>query len=73
LGTHVANKSQVDVAGDEPDGFKSVLIKNGFQANAVVEGMGEQDGFADIFVEHVAETANDHGVALKELECRRVR
>lgn len=57
--------AQNDMAGDEPNSLKSVLIKNGFQVNIVVEGMGEQDGFADIFVEHIAETANDHGVVLK--------
>jgi sirohydrochlorin cobaltochelatase len=60
-GDHALN----DMAGDEPTSLKSVLIKNGFEVTTVVEGMGEQDGFADIFAEYLAETAKDAGVALK--------
>jgi len=57
--------AQNDMAGDEPKSMKSVLIKNGFEVIPVIEGMGEQDGFADIFANHLAETAIDSGVTLK--------
>ena len=57
--------AQNDMAGDEPKSMKSVLIKNGFEVITVIEGMGEQDGFADIFAEHLAETATDSGITLK--------
>jgi len=57
--------AQNDMAGDEPKSMKSVLIKNGFEVTTVIEGMGEQDGFADIFVDHLAETATDNGITFK--------
>ena len=60
-GDHAHN----DMAGDGPDSMKSVLTKNGFHVTVVIEGMGEQDGFADVFVDHLAETANDCGITLE--------
>jgi len=60
-GDHARN----DMAGDGPDSMKSVLTKNGFHVIVVIEGMGEQDGFADIFVDHLAETSNDYGITLE--------
>ncbi|MDR3629816.1 MAG: sirohydrochlorin cobaltochelatase [Desulfocapsaceae bacterium] len=60
-GDHAHN----DMAGGGPDSMKSILIKNGFQVTTVIEGMGEQDGFADVFVNHLAQTAVDFGVTLK--------
>lgn len=60
-GDHAHN----DMAGDQPDSMKSVLTKNGFQVTTIIEGMGEQDGFADIFADHLAETAIDYGITLK--------
>lgn len=60
-GDHAHN----DMAGSGPDSMKSVLTKNGFQVTTVIEGMGEQDGFADVFVDHLAQTAIDYGITLK--------
>ena len=60
-GDHAHN----DMAGDGPDSMKSILTKNGFHVDAVIEGMGEEDGFADVFVDHLAETANDCGITLQ--------
>ena len=60
-GDHAHN----DMAGDGQDSMKSVLTKNGFHVIVVIEGMGEQDGFADIFVDHLAETSNDYGITLE--------
>jgi len=60
-GDHALN----DMAGDTTSSMKSVLIKSGFEVTALVEGMGEQDTFADIFVDHLAETATDNGISLK--------
>jgi hypothetical protein len=31
----------------------------------LIEGLGEKDGFADVFVGHLAQTAIDCGVILK--------
>jgi sirohydrochlorin cobaltochelatase len=60
-GDHALN----DMVGDTPDSMKSKLTKNGFAVTALVEGMAEQDAFADIFVDHLAETAADNGITLK--------
>ena len=63
--TVAGDHAQNDMAGETPDSMKSVLEKKGFQVTTVIEGMGTQDGFADIFAEHLAETAQDHGIPLQ--------
>jgi sirohydrochlorin cobaltochelatase len=60
-GDHARN----DMAGDGPESMKSVLTGNGFQVTTIIEGMGEQDGFADIFADHLAQTATDNGITLQ--------
>jgi sirohydrochlorin cobaltochelatase len=60
-GDHALN----DMAGNAPESMKSVLTKNGFQVTTVMEGLGEQDGFADVFVDYLAQTATDYGITLK--------
>jgi sirohydrochlorin cobaltochelatase len=60
-GDHAHN----DMAGSGPESMKSILTKNGFQVSTVMVGLGEQDGFADVFVDHLAQTAVDYGVTLK--------
>ena len=60
-GDHAEN----DMAGDEPTSMKSVLLKHGFEVTTVAEGLGEQDGFADVFVEHLMDTATDAGITLQ--------
>lgn len=54
-GDHAMN----DMAGDEPDSWKSVLEKNGIRVTAVKKGLGENDRIADIFVNHLADAASD--------------
>jgi sirohydrochlorin cobaltochelatase len=60
-GDHAHN----DMAGDEEKSMKSILTKNGFEVTPVFEGLGEQDGFADVFASHLAETASDSGISLQ--------
>ena len=60
-GDHAHN----DMAGSGPESMKSILTKNGFQVSTVMVGLGEQDGFADVFVDHLAQTAGDYGITLK--------
>jgi len=54
-----------DMAGSEDDSWKSVLEKNGFEVVVVTEGLGENDNFADIFVDHASDAAMDAGITLK--------
>jgi sirohydrochlorin cobaltochelatase len=60
-GDHALN----DMAGPEEDSWKTVLEKNGFEVIAVKRGLGEQDDFANIFVNHAADAAKDAGIDLK--------
>lgn len=54
-----------DMASDEDDSWKSILEKNGFEVIAVTKGLGENDNFANIFVNHAAEAAKDAGITIK--------
>ena len=60
-GDHAMN----DMAGSEPDSWKPVLEKNGFEVIPIKRGLGEQDEFAEIFVNHAADAARDAGIVLK--------
>lgn len=46
-GDHANN----DMAGDEPDSFKSILQKEGFKVNTYIHGMGENEAVRKLFVE----------------------
>lgn len=60
-GDHTLN----DMAGDEPDSWKSLLTKKGFSVVPVRQGLGEVDTFADVFVSHLGDTARDQGIVLR--------
>ncbi len=46
-----------DMAGDQGNSWQTLLKKEGFEVEAVLDGLGNNDEFADIFVEHIADTA----------------
>ena len=48
-GDHAKN----DMAGDEDDSWKTILVKDGFEVVPVLKGTAEFDQFADIWVDHV--------------------
>lgn len=60
-GDHAVN----DMAGDEEDSWKSILTKKGFEVMPVLKGLGSNDAFANIFVEHIKDAAKDAGISLK--------
>lgn len=60
-GDHAIN----DMASDEEDSWKSVLIKRGFKVFPSLVGLGSNDSFAEIFVQHIKDTAKDNGIKLK--------
>lgn len=60
-GDHAIN----DMAGPEDTSWKIILEKNGFEVIPIKRGLGEQDAFAEIFVQHAADAAGDAGVVLK--------
>jgi sirohydrochlorin cobaltochelatase len=60
-GDHATN----DMAGDEEDSWKSILTKQGFEIIPVLKGLGSNDKFAKIFVDHIKDAARDNGIKLK--------
>lgn len=52
-GDHATN----DMAGDEPDSWMSVLTRAGFDVDTVLEGLGSNNQFADLFVAHIRDAA----------------
>ncbi|BAI81509.1 sirohydrochlorin cobaltochelatase [Deferribacter desulfuricans SSM1] len=60
-GDHASN----DMAGDEPDSWKNILKKEGIEVIPVIEGLGSNNSFAKIFLEHLKDAAKDGGINLK--------
>ncbi len=60
-GDHATN----DMAGPEEDSWKSVLTKKGYAVKPVLEGLGSNNAFAHIFVDHIADAAKERGIELK--------
>jgi len=60
-GDHAVN----DMAGDEEDSWKNILAKQGFEVIPVLKGLGSNNEFANIFVEHIKDAARDNGIKLK--------
>ena len=48
-GDHARN----DMAGEQEDSFKNLLIKDGFKVNLYLHGLGELEGFQDIYIKHI--------------------
>lgn len=60
-GNHAVN----DMAGPEESSWKSVLTREGYEVQAVMEGLGSNDRFARIFVDHIGDAAREFGLSLK--------
>ncbi len=60
-GDHATN----DMAGTEEDSWKSILTKEGYEVQTVMQGLGSNDAFAAIFVDHIQDTANENGINLR--------
>lgn len=59
-----------DMIGPEPRGWKTRLEKEGFTVEAVLRGLGEQDGFVGIFVRHAGDAVARLGMEhSNEREC----
>jgi len=60
-GDHAVN----DMAGEEDDSWKSVLETKGYSVEPVLQGLGSNNGFADIFVQHIKDVAKDHDLPVQ--------
>jgi sirohydrochlorin cobaltochelatase len=59
-GDHATN----DMAGDEADSWKNVLTKAGFDVEIILEGLGSNNQFADLFIDHIKDAAKASGINL---------
>ena len=59
-GDHATN----DMAGNEDDSWKSTFEKNGFKVLPILQGLGTDNDFADIFVDHIKDAAKDANINL---------
>lgn len=59
------NHATEDMAGPEEGSWKSILIKEGYRVEAVLEGLGSNDKFAALFIEHIADAAKEGGITLQ--------
>ncbi len=59
-GDHALN----DMAGDDEESWKSVLSAKKFQVIPVLKGLGSNDAFARIFVNHIRDAAKEVGIPL---------
>ncbi|PHR30684.1 MAG: sirohydrochlorin cobaltochelatase [Desulfotalea sp.] len=60
-GDHATN----DMAGADEDSWLTILTKEGYDVKPVLKGLGSNDAFAQIFVQHIADAAKDSGLQLK--------
>lgn len=60
-GDHANN----DMAGPEKDSWKSTMEQEGIKVKTVLRGLGENAKWAQIYVQHIRETAADNGITLK--------
>jgi sirohydrochlorin cobaltochelatase len=60
-GDHALN----DMAGDDEESWKSVLTAKKYQVIPVLTGLGSNDAFARIFVNHIRDAAREAGIPLQ--------
>ena len=59
-GDHATN----DMAGDEEDSWKTILTKAGFDIEILLQGLGSNNQFADIFIANIKDAAKASGIDL---------
>jgi sirohydrochlorin cobaltochelatase len=60
-GDHARN----DMAGDEDDSWKSNFEQLGYKVYPVLTGLGSNDKFAKVFIDHIKDAAKEGGIKLK--------
>ncbi len=59
-GDHATN----DMASDDEDSWKTVLSNAGFKVEAILQGLGSNNQFADLFIDHIKDAAKASGINL---------
>lgn len=53
-----------DMAGDNEDSWRSIMTQAGFEVECLLQGLGESDAWADIYLQNIHECAADAGMEL---------
>lgn len=53
-----------DMAGDDEDSWRSVLERQGFAVECRLEGLGQSQAWASLYLRHILECAQEAGIAL---------
>ncbi len=60
-GDHAKN----DMAGEENDSWKSSFIKLGYKVYPVLQGLGSNNEFVDVFIDHIKDAASEASIKLQ--------
>ncbi|MFH1135023.1 MAG: sirohydrochlorin cobaltochelatase [Pseudomonadota bacterium] len=58
----VGSHARRDMAGDREGSWKSILLKNGFEVECLVRGLGRVDAWAEMYVRRLRDALADRGV-----------
>lgn len=58
------NHAKNDMAGEEEDSWKTQLTRAGFDIEIIFQGLGSNNQFADLFVDHIKDAAKASGIDL---------
>jgi sirohydrochlorin cobaltochelatase len=58
-GDHANN----DMAGNDKDSWKSTFERTGVQVECILQGLGENRGWDEIYVDHIKDAALDNGIS----------
>ncbi len=59
-GDHATN----DMASEEEDSWKTILSGAGFKVETILQGLGSNNQFADLFIDHIKDAAKASGINL---------
>jgi sirohydrochlorin cobaltochelatase len=54
-----------DMAGDDEESWRSILAQAGLEVECRLQGLGEKDAWADIYLQNIHECASDAGMELQ--------
>ncbi|HML46472.1 MAG TPA: sirohydrochlorin cobaltochelatase, partial [Clostridia bacterium] len=57
-GDHANN----DMAGDEPDSWKTLFTEAGFEVECRLQGLGQNAAIRDLYIEHLKATIAEAGL-----------
>ncbi|WP_333859344.1 sirohydrochlorin cobaltochelatase [Clostridium sp.] len=70
------NHARIDMAGEEEDSWKNILVRQGFDVEAYIHGLGEIGKFQNIYISHIQDVIDSKYDYIlqgkKEYECQKL-